>query len=294
MGFGVMTVANNHSLDFGTDAFLDTLSLLRKRGILPIGGGHNLQEAWSPVTVKAGGLRVAFLGIASTLPPGFAADTNRAGIAPIHVTETYQVDHTLSAEQPGTAPFVHTQPWPEDIETAQAAVQATQEEADFVVVSIHWGVPPLWRPPSQGDLAEYQRPVGQALIEAGADLVVGHHPHSLQGIEVYQGKPIFHSLGNFFFDSQVGAVHPSRSRNMPYRYEDVGDRLWSESMILEVVLAPSRNVEYVIWPVLLDLGGSPHLLTGEDAQALIHRLSEMCMPFETQLVSIKDRFRLEL
>jgi poly-gamma-glutamate capsule biosynthesis protein CapA/YwtB (metallophosphatase superfamily) len=294
LGFRVMTVANNHALDYGVEAFLDTLSTLKQKGILPVGGGQHTQEAWQPAILSLDGLRIAFLGAASTLPPGFAAGEDRPGIAPIHVTETFQIDPTLSLEQPGSAPYVHTRAWPEDVETAQAAVRNARALADFVIVSMHWGVPPLWRAPSQRDLACYQQPVGHALIQAGADLVVGHHPHSLQGIEVYRGRPIFYSLGNFLFGSQDGDVYAPLARNLPYDYEDKPDRQWSESIILQVTPDRSGTVTYEAWPVLLDKVGYPHLLEGDEAQAVIQRLAALSAPLGSELVFEEGRGRLML
>lgn len=283
LGFRVMGVANNHALDYGPDAFLESLALLRQHGVLPVGGGRDLDAAWTPGIVEVLGQRVAFLAAASTLPPGFAAGEGRPGIAPIHVTESYEVGATLGMEQPGTAPFVHTWAWPEDVERAKTAVRRARAQSDFLVFSIHWGVPPQYRAPHQGDLAEYQRPVGQALIDAGADLVVGHHPHSLQGIEIYHGRPICHSLGNFVFDYYGECGSTVVTRNAPYASEGKAGRPWCESVILEVVLDGDGAASYELWPVLLDLAGNPQLLEGEEAQAAVTRLAELSEPLGGRL-----------
>jgi poly-gamma-glutamate synthesis protein (capsule biosynthesis protein) len=292
VGFKVMTIANNHTLDFGLEAFFDTISLLRDSNIVPVGGGRDLKEAWTAAILTVKGLKLAFLGAASTLPPGFAAAEGRAGIAPIRVTETFEANPTASMEQPGTVPYVHTRAWPEEVERAQAAIEKAKADADFVIFAIHWGVPPFWRAPFQGDLAEYQRPVGQALIEAGADLVVGHHPHSLQGIEVYQGKPIFHSIGNFIFHAPESFERTAQARNAPYKITGFVDAHWAESMMLNVALEVGREVSYEIWPVLLDKSGNPHLLEGDKAQAVIQRLAELSLPLGGELVFAEGRGQL--
>jgi poly-gamma-glutamate synthesis protein (capsule biosynthesis protein) len=293
MGFVAMGVANNHALDYGSDAFLESQALLRANGIVPAGGGRDLAEAWEPAIVDAKGVRIAFLAAASTLPPGSAAGEGRPGIAPIHVTESYEPTATLGLEQPGTSPFVHTRAWQEEVEAAQAAVRRARAQADFVVFSIHWGVPPFYRAPHQGDLAEYQRPLGRALVEAGADLVAGHHPHSLQGIEVHQGKAIVHSLGNFVFDYYVDCGSSIVVRNAPYAPECGADREWCESLILEVTLAEGE-VRYDLWPVLLDAAGNPQLLEGEDARRVIERLAGMSAPLGGRVAWEGERGRLLL
>ncbi len=291
LGFRAMSVANNHALDYGSDAFLESLALLRAHGILPVGGGRDLDEAWAPAMVEVGGWRVAFLAAASTLPPGFAAAEGRPGIAPIRVTECYEAVPSLSLEQPGTSPFVHTRAWSEDVEAAQAAVRQARARADFLIVSIHWGVPPFYRAPHQGDLAEYQSPLGQALIDAGADLVVGHHPHSLQGIQICHGRPIFHSLGNFIFDFYADCGSTVLARHAPYVAEGEAGREWSESVIVEVVLDRDR-VRYELWLVWLDRAGWPHLLDGEEAAAVIGRLAELSRPLGGRLTFADDHGRL--
>lgn len=277
-GFDVVTVANNHMMDYGPDAFHDTLRLLPECDLTPVGGGANLQAAWQPVIKTANGVRVAFLGAASTLPPGSAAGEDRPGIAPIHIVESYRVDPFVSSEQPGTVPYVHTTAWAEDVERAQAAVVAARAQADFVIVALHWGVPPLWQSNYQGDLAEYQRPVGQALINAGADVIVGHHPHSLQGVEVCNGKPIFHSVGNFIFHKKKMAAALKKSsiaRNSPYSAGAPHDSRWAESVIINVTISTDAAPVYTLTPVLLDPDGNPQLLTGGDAAHVIERLAAM-------------------
>jgi poly-gamma-glutamate capsule biosynthesis protein CapA/YwtB (metallophosphatase superfamily) len=104
-GFRVMSVANNHSLDYGVAAFLDTLEQLRRRDIVPVGGGDDLKTARRPALLTIDRMKVAFLAAASTLPAGFAAEQGRPGIAPIHVTETFEVDPGVSMEQPGHLTF---------------------------------------------------------------------------------------------------------------------------------------------------------------------------------------------
>ncbi len=277
LGFGLLTLANNHMLDFGEIAFRDTLDHLSAQGLPYVGAGLDLDAAWRAEFVKVGDLTIAFLGAASTLGPASAAADGKPGVAPIRVSEAYHLDPAASLEQPGSAPYVHTGAWREDLERAIAAVAAARREADLLILAMHWGVPPFWRSRFQDGLADYQIEVGRALIDAGVDVIVGHHPHSLQEVEVYRGKPIFYSLGNFVFHHNRGPVPDTPvSRHAPYRVSvNRRNRNWSETVIVLADVAADGSVTYSLQPALLDAAGNPGLLRGDEAQALIQRLDEL-------------------
>ena len=277
LGFDIVTLANNHLWDFGEVAFNDTLEHLQERNLTYVGAGADLDEAWRAQIVPAGGLNIAFLGATSTLGPGSAAAEGRPGVAPIHVSESYHLDPPASLEQPGSAPYVFTRAWGEDLERAIAAVEDAGADADVVVLALHWGVPPFWRSRFQDGLADYQIEVGHALIEAGADVIVGHHPHSLQEVEVYHGKPIFYSLGNFVFHHNQGPVSETPvSRNAPYSVQvDRRNRDWSETVIVLADINAADETSYTLQPALLDAAGNPQLLASDEARAVIERLDAM-------------------
>ena len=277
LGFQVLTLANNHMMDFGEIAFVDTLTHFQQRNLTYVGAGLDIDQAWEAKILSEAGIDVAFLGASSTLSPGLAAGPGRAGVAPIHVSEAYHVDPAASMEQPGSAPYVFTRAWQEDVDRAVAAIESVLPDADLIVVAMHWGVPPLWRPRFQDGLADYQIAVGHALIDAGADVIIGHHPHSLQEIEIYQGKPIFYSLGNFVFHHNRGPVKESVvSRNAPYTLNvERRNRIWSETVIVFADVDEDGDIAYSLQPVLLNEVGNPTLLKGAEAQALVERLSAM-------------------
>ena len=275
-GFDIVTIANNHLMDYGVEAFMDTITHLSEYDIQMIGGGKNLEEAWQPNIVEQGDQKVAFIGAASTLSPGLAADDDRPGVAPIHVSESYNIDFAASMEQPGSAPYVFTRAWSEDVERAKHAIQQASQQADYVIVAMHWGVPPAWRSRFQDGLADYQIEVGHALIDAGADVIVGHHPHSLQTVEIYNGKPIFYSLGNFIFHENKNPVSRTIiNRNAPYVFHHNKDRIWAESIIVVADVVADGNVEYRLHPVLLDEHGNPGLLDANEAENVLDRLKKM-------------------
>lgn len=169
MGIDLVTLANNHALDFGTDALLDTVDVLDQAGIAHIGAGKNLDDAKEPVYKEMGGMTFAFIGASRVIP---------------------EVSWNASSSKPGMLTSYDPALLLEEIRTAEA-------QADYVVVYIHWGIERKERPES------YQRTLGQQYIDAGADLVIGSHPHVLQGLEYYKGKPIVYSLGNFVFGSSI-------------------------------------------------------------------------------------------
>jgi len=163
-GIDVFTVANNHSLDFGPTAFLDTLAFSARAGIATVGGGRRLPAARRPAVLTRGGLRIAFLGYSDINPDGFVA----------------------GPASPGTAPA--------DPALIAADVRAARRRADLVVAWFHWGVE-LERSPDGR-----QQELAAAALNAGASVVLGAHPHVLQPISVPAGhKLVAWSLGNFVF-----------------------------------------------------------------------------------------------
>ena len=165
--FDGFTVANNHSGDFGDAAFAEQLSLMRKSGMPWFGGGDDLEAAHRPWIVERNGLRIAFLGYVEFKPRSFEAGVGRPGVA-----------------------------WSGEDEQVLADIAAarTQSHADLVIPFLHWG----WE--EEGTPSPRQRAFARAMLDAGADMVVGAHPHVTQGADLHDGKPIVYSLGNFLFN----------------------------------------------------------------------------------------------
>jgi poly-gamma-glutamate capsule biosynthesis protein CapA/YwtB (metallophosphatase superfamily) len=196
--FDVVSYAGNNNLDYGLEAFDDTLDRLRGAGIAVVGAGADLDAATSPVYVSRNGTTVAFVDFCSILRDGFAARRDRAGISPLRVATFYEPLENIY-EQPGTPSRTRTVVDPTDLARAVARIGEARAHADVVVACFHWGVH------FTHDLAEYQPHVAYMAIEAGADLVVGTHPHCLQAVDVHRGRCILYSLGNFAFE-QAPAV----------------------------------------------------------------------------------------
>ena len=163
-GFDVLSVANNHIWDYGSEAFLDTLRILNENGILYAGGGRDYAEAHAPAMKETNGITFAFLSYTDLVPVSVATEASSPAVA-----------------------FAQKEIIIRDIESAK-------ERADIVVALFHWGVEYAPRHNAlQEDLAH-------AAIDAGAKLIIGHHPHVVQDTEEYGGGFIAYSLGNFIFD----------------------------------------------------------------------------------------------
>ncbi len=192
-GFHIVSFASNHCMDWGQEAFCDTLDTLSGQGLAVIGAGRNLAEA-SKITVREClGTRIAFLGYNSILPQGYWGTNERPGCAPLRAHTVYE---QIEYDQPGTPCRIHTFPHRGDLTTMCESIRQAREQADVVILSFHWGLHFV-----PATLADYQREIAHAAIDAGADLILGHHAHILKGIEVYRGKVIFYSLGNFALES---------------------------------------------------------------------------------------------
>ena len=188
-GFHALSFANNHCMDWGRDALVDTLDHVRQEDIVITGSGNNIVEARVPAIVECQGVKVAFVAASSILPLGYWADERRPGCVPMRAHTYYE---QIEPDQPGTPCRIHTFPHPADLANLLADIRAAKASADIVVLSIHWGVHFI-----PNVIADYQRAVAHAAIDAGCDLILGHHAHILKGVEVYKRKAIFHSLGNF-------------------------------------------------------------------------------------------------
>ena len=164
MGFDVVTLANNHAMDYGAEGLLDMRRALEQAGVRAVGAGADLDEAMAPVELSVGEQTVAIMALACTLPPASAAGPARPGVAPVRVHQAYELEISLAAEQPGSVPAIKT--WVDDAELQRAVeqVKAARVRADVVIVAVHWGVPVLWRAPLQPRVQEYQRVMGRSLI----------------------------------------------------------------------------------------------------------------------------------
>ena len=188
-GFDIVSFASNHSLDYGRVHFLNTIDYLRNAGMEVIGGGKNEEEARQFSIMERSGTKIAFLGYCTILPQDYWAQEARPGLNPARGLTLYeQVEH----DQPGTPCRIHTWAHRGDKARMLEDIRKAKELADIVVVSMHWGIHF-----TKAEIGEYQVEYAHDAIDAGADLILGHHAHILKPVEVYKGKVIFYSLANF-------------------------------------------------------------------------------------------------
>lgn len=271
LGFRAVTLANNHVMDYGVEGLDQTLEVLDRAGIAHAGAGHGYGAAASAATLEAGGLSVALLSFASTVPTGTAATKYRSGIAPIRVTTKYIVDAAMHDENPGSAPYIATEVLESDVEAALDEIGKARAKHDFVIVGLHWGVPPEWMPPMQGTLADYQRPLAHRIIDSGADLIVGGHAHAPHGVEVYRRKLIAYSLGNFVFHKLPGGDWDMERTGPSYRDTSMRrvDFKFSAGYLLRVAASVHRVERAVLVPYRLDEHAEPVASHGDDAVRIL-------------------------
>ena len=225
-GIDAVTLANNHILDYDTENFLETLEILERNGILYTGGGRTLGEARRPLLAEVKGIRVAFLGYSQ--------------FADLFWSWKYRRSFAATGTLPGVAPMREDYII-EDIRQARSV-------ADIVVVAFHWGEE-YQNYPTAAQVA-----LGHRAVETGADIVLGFHPHAIQGIEFYRQGVIAYSLGNFVMDQKRDITR--------------------ESMILEFLLSPRGVLGVEIVPAMID-EGQPRILEGEERLQLLSKFRSL-------------------
>ena len=204
--FSAVSLANNHAGDFGKVAFSDMLALLDQRQIAYFGGGRNIRAANQPFIKEVNGKRIGVLAYNGFFPRSFEALTDSPGSA--WLDEDYVTEGIKRAKQ--------------------------QLGVDFLIVYPHWG----WE--YQKTASDRQQRMAHLMIDSGADAIVGGHPHVTQNIEIYQGKPIFYSLGNFVFDGFT-------------------DKDTRTGWLLKLTLAADNHLSWTIKEVNIDQSGVPFM-----------------------------------
>ncbi|MFM8999633.1 MAG: CapA family protein [Actinomycetota bacterium] len=204
-GVEVANQANNHAFDQGASGLLDSLVQVRAAGIATVGAGRTLAEAMAPAIVEVGGWRIAIVGIGQVLDPPWM---------------------TATADRPGTTNG-------HDTEQVLAAIRGAAAVADLVVVGIHWGIELDTAPRG------FQVALAQRMVEAGADIVFGHHAHRLQPLGWVGGRPVFYGLGNFVWPrlSTAGAT----------------------TAVARVLVRPDGTIEAALVPATIVENGRPVL-----------------------------------
>jgi poly-gamma-glutamate synthesis protein (capsule biosynthesis protein) len=233
-GFDVLGLANNHAGDFGDPALVQTVRRLRGGGIDTFGAGRTVRQAWEPAVVESRGVTFGFLG--------FNAIGETPAVAP------GQPGAVSVAMPPRTGPLDRAQ-----LRRFESAVRRLAGRVDVVVVMPHWGTQYTNRP------EPVQRLVARRLVAAGAHVVVGGHPHWLQGVEMVRGRLVAHSLGNFVFD-------------MDFMRET------QEGAILEMTFWGDELKAAELVPYVMDDRFAPRVVTGRRAEGVLAVMRETSGP----------------
>ncbi|MFA7670275.1 MAG: CapA family protein, partial [Burkholderiaceae bacterium] len=228
----IVTTANNHGGDYGAEALLDQGRWLDAVGIGHTGSGNTFQDALKPAYRRAGNLNVAVFSLDATMPQ-FAATDVRPGIAHLPISPAQQ--------------------W---LDQLGPAITTAKKFAHIVLVAVHWGSNGASEPRAA------EKAVGKALIDAGADAVLGASAHVLQGVEIYQGRPIIHDAGNLLFDSVRSTLGDGGVFRLELSHNGV------------------ESVEFI--PVGIGFGFSQQLV-GDDAIAAVQRYAKKCADLGTYM-----------
>jgi len=235
-GFTHLSLANNHMMDYGPEGLTSTLAALDDAGLLYAGAGENIFKARAASITEINGKKIAFLSFSKTYPVEFYAGTEQSGTAPgykKHVTRE---------------------------------IKKAREAADIVIVAYHWGGERLEEP------RDYQKEFARLSIDSGADVVLGHHPHVLQGVEYYKDGVIFYSLGNFAF----GSYSPSSK----------------ESIIARIVLEDDRISRVEAIPINVnnfEVHFKPSILKGKRGEDVISNLDRISKSFDSTILFSEGR-----
>lgn len=220
-GVDAVSLANNHSLDQGAEGLLDTIDHLKKNKVDSFGAGANSKDAYAPVYIERKGITVALCGFTRVIPEaGWTAGKKKAGVAAAY-----------------------------DPELAFESVQTARKHADIVIVVVHWGKE------RAKVLEEHQTALAHSFIDYGADLVIGGHPHVLQGLEKYKGKWIAYSAGNFIFTKS----------NDPETWK---------TAVFEAKCTRKGNCDLKLIPYVTDIG-RPVPMNREDGLKLLREIQDL-------------------
>lgn len=284
-GVDAVCVANNHTGNFGREALLQTLATLDEAGIRHAGAGRNLDEAFAPTHVKVGNLKVAFFSLYSCYYNRLADDVATAtqpGVACVRAYDVVlEVPGNLEVrdapprifENRVNPPQSVVAPLKEDLDRMSRAIEKGRVGADLAILyaHLHWGRH------TKPDVPFHQRVLAHAAIDAGVDLFVGHGPHVLRGVELYRGKPVLYSVGNFVLQRTSSEVTQPAAM------------LTRASAVVRATVSRKALSVLEFLPIVIGLDGQPRFATDASGQGIVQKLAGMSAQFGTQ-VTQKDWF----
>ena len=257
-GFDILGFATNHCLDYGFEPFVETLKLLEQKGIQYTGAGRNIKDARTPVVIESNDTKIGFLTYILNIPMGWGAQPDRPGVAPIREDPLFG------------PPYVNE----EDLESMIEDVKETKKNVDILVATFHWGS-------SQSrTLTLSQKAVAHTAIDSGVDLVVGSHPHIIQGIEVYNHKAIFYNLGNLVLEHDHPMFMPTVK----------------ESILLKCTIHKDKITDLSFSPAYIEDDGRPVVLDEKDEKFKViqRNLEKISKKLGTSFILEEGRFVLSI
>jgi len=276
-GFHAVSLAGNHVADCGPEGLADTTAALDRAGIRHAGAGPTLDAARAPAHLERSGRRIALLSYNCVGPEACWAGAARAGCAYVRVAS--------AAGAPISPAAALARVDPQSLSELAADVAAARSAAEVVIVALHKGIV---HTPAR--LAPYERPLAHAVIEAGADVVVGHHAHIARGIELHRGRPIFHGLGNGCVVTRALApdqAHAARAAWALRRRELFGfepDPAYPlapfhpeavHALLGRVRIDADGRIRAGFVPVFVEPPGRPVLAAGERAREIVRYLERI-------------------
>jgi poly-gamma-glutamate capsule biosynthesis protein CapA/YwtB (metallophosphatase superfamily) len=263
LNFDIVTLANNHVTDYGPDALADTIRIFDDLGVRHVGAGPTLDDAVAPAIIEHNGVRLGFIAFTCLAAPNARATDGKPGVAAIRVHSGYEVDPLWEIEEPGEPLMVTIRTRADDTDTrfALARIADLRSRVDFLCVSLHMGYG------GANELAEYQRPLSHAVIDAGADAIFGNHTHAVQGIELYNGKPILYSPGTF-----IGRQEPFDTTTMSDSMLKIVAQLSPDGYVARLRVSKDGSSSLELLPISVDDHGLPLLAEGEVADRIFARV----------------------
>ena len=340
-GFDLVSRANNHAGDFGPAGSALTSRYVREAGLVEAGVGNSLAEAREARFLETAKGRIALVSAASTFPPHSRAGNSRGdmlprpGLSPLRFTTTFVITAERMADlrrvaselsgtlptagetlnfggrryQVGSQPGARTEPNQEDVDAIVRVVRSASALADVVIVSLHCHESGA----NRSVPADFIPIFARAVIDAGADVFVGHGPHVLRGVEIYKGKPLLYSLSNFIFQNETLLRMPADSYEQYSLDDDVAqpadyldarydhdrrsfpaDPEYWDSAVAVTKWAGGRFVELQLHPITLGFKlpraerGRPRLASGADAERILTALAARSKPFGATMTVRND------
>ncbi len=263
--FNVISFASNNCLDYGPEAFSDTIKNLKENNIHVVGAGNDIEEARKPVILDINGTKIGFLAYNSICFKGYAARADAPGCLPMRAWTLY---HQTEPEQPGTPCEVVTWANKEDLKSLLEDVKKLKPQVDVLCMHIHWGIHHVPK-----TIAAYQSEIAYAAIDAGVDVIFGHHPHILKGIEIYKGRTIFYSLNMFGFDwpkrkprygkdedssTRYGFTRDPEYPNFPFCHDAL------KTLVAKCYVEDKQIKKVTILPAYINKQNQPEILEQDD------------------------------